>query len=334
MSLSDAELGKELLRRATESDCCCGPDRGLLTLLEEDAAIYEGRGAVDADRLRAFVMECVTRAGLASEALDFIQEELATALDPYAVAAAARALRHVAYVPPEMEELVHRAAVRILPVDAFVCLDAYPSPVGCGSRTATAELAETVAVLQMQGRRDGSPEDDSGTPPKAAAVEDAILRLRDVELEDQDRQRTSFGNLFLGRPSAIAFFYTRCMNPEKCSRTIAKLGLLQDLVRESRGMVAGITYDPAYDTAEKLRRYGEDRGFRFNKDNRLLRSTGSFGPVRDAFQLRVGYGPTTVNRHAVEIFVATPDGRLTGLPPRQRWDEQDIATAVRRAAVG
>ena len=106
---------------------------------------------------------------------------------------------------------------------------------------------------------------------------------------------------------------------------------------EQRGLRAAAESfrpNPAYDTAEKLRRYGEDRVFRFNKDNRLLRTIGPFEPVRDAFQLRVGYGPTTVNRHAVELFVVTPAGRLTALPPRQRWDEQDIATAVRRAAAG
>src|SRR6185312_15955806 len=71
MTMSDAVLGADLMRRATESDCCGGPDRDLLTLLREDASIYAGRGAIEAERLRAFVMECVSRAGLAPEALPF-----------------------------------------------------------------------------------------------------------------------------------------------------------------------------------------------------------------------------------------------------------------------
>ena len=45
-----------------------------------------------------------------------------------------------------------------------------------------------------------------------------------MELEDQDGARVTFGEFFAGKPSVVAFFYTRCDNPNKCSLTITKLG--------------------------------------------------------------------------------------------------------------
>ena len=123
-------------------------------------------------------------------------------------------------------------------------------------------------------------------------------------------------------------FYTRCMNPDKCSRTIARLGALQGLVGNVGAVVAGMTYDPAYDLPKRLRRYGEDRGFHFGPLGRLLRSTASFEPIRQTLHLSVGYGAATVNRHAVELFVADLAGRLVAFRKRQLWDEQEVADAV------
>lgn len=322
---SDAALGADLIRRATEVDRCCGPDRGLLKLLHEDAPIYAGRGAIEAERLRAFVIECVSRAGLAPDALAFIQEQLETAMDPYAVAAAARAVRQLASLPPDIEDLLRRAADRVSAVDENVCLDIYPVPQAADGRCAVAEVMETLAVI---GR--AAPQ-EAQLSPERDAPEDSIARLCDVELEDQDGQAVTFGELFLGRPSVVAFFYTRCMNPNKCSRTIARLGALQGLVGDTGAVVAGITYDPAYDLPKRLRRYGEDRGFRFGPRGRLLRSTASFEPIRQTLRLGVGFGAATVNQHAVEVFVADPAGCLVAFRKRQLWDERDVADAVLRA---
>ena len=322
----DAALGAALMRRATEVDCCCGPDRGLLKLLREDAQIYEGRGATEAERLRAFVMECVSRAGLARDALAFIREDLETATDPYTIAAAARAVRHLPSLPPDIEDLLRGAADRVGFVDENVCLDVYPAPQAAVGLSAVAEVMETLAAVGLATRGEARPSRETEAP------EDAIVRLRDVALEDQDGQATTLEQLVIGRPSVIAFFYTRCMNPDKCSRTIGRLGALQDLVAEAGAVVAGITYDPAYDSPERLRRYGEDRGFRFGPRARLLRSIGSFEPIRRTLRLGVGYGAATVNRHAVELFVIDPAGRLVAFRARELWDERDVAEAVRRAA--
>ena len=71
-----------------------------------------------------------------------------------------------------------------------------------------------------------------------------------VDLEDQDGARMTFREFFTGRPSVLAFFYTRCDNPRKCSLTVTTLGRLQrglaDLGLDFRA-AAAITYDPEFD---------------------------------------------------------------------------------------
>jgi cytochrome oxidase Cu insertion factor (SCO1/SenC/PrrC family) len=99
----------------------------------------------------------------------------------------------------------------------------------------------------------------------------------------------------------VAFFYTRCDNPHKCSLTITKLAALQGSLEE-RGLagalkVAAITYDPDFDLPNRLRLYGNDRGMRFGEDARFFRATSGFQEIRRRFDLGVNYGASTVNRH-------------------------------------
>ena len=58
----------------------------------------------------------------------------------------------------------------------------------------------------------------------------APLDVAGIALENQDGIQLSFSEAFSGRPTALAFFYTRCMNPEKCSLTVTRLGRLARLL--------------------------------------------------------------------------------------------------------
>lgn len=159
--------------------------------------------------------------------------------------------------------------------------------------------------------------------------------IRGLELQDQDGTPLTFGVFFHGRPSIITFFYTRCMNPEKCSRTITKLAGLQRRIAE-QGLhgclnVAAMTYDPAFDLPNRLRAYGFDRGMSFDERNRLLRTTGPFDPVQRHFDLGVGYGSVTVNRHRLELVVLDRSCRIAASFTRALWDEDEVLGAARAA---
>ena len=159
-----------------------------------------------------------------------------------------------------------------------------------------------------------------------------------LQLEDQDGRHLRFGDYFRRTRSVVAFFYTRCDSAEKCSLTIANMAKLQRLVEANPDFadvrLAAFTYDPAFDTAARLRSYALDRGWVFGERARVLRTLRSIGPLISYFDLGVAYGPTTVNMHRIEVSVLGPQGRLLGRIARRRWDPQDVVRLLEYGGMG
>jgi protein SCO1/2 len=127
----------------------------------------------------------------------------------------------------------------------------------------------------------------------------------------------------------VAFFYTRCDNPLKCTLTIAKLSRLQRILRE-RGLfeqigVAGITYDPTYDTPDRLLRYGSNRSFQFDAGHALLRAPEGFDVLLRRFELGVSFFDSLVSRHRIEVFILDREGRVAYTFQRLNWSEEQAA---------
>jgi cytochrome oxidase Cu insertion factor (SCO1/SenC/PrrC family) len=158
--------------------------------------------------------------------------------------------------------------------------------------------------------------------------------LGNLALEDQDGLRLSFSEAFSGRPTALAFFYTRCTNPEKCSLTVTRLARLgQSLVQAGLDAnAAGISYDPGFDRPARLKTFGADRGMIFSPRCRLLRTVGPFEPLRDSFDLGVGFGPVTVNRHRLDLVVLDASLDVVERLERRLWHEETVLDALRAAA--
>lgn len=367
-ALSEDELA-EILRHLASGGAGCGCHCDPMALMREDASIYQGRSTTETERLRAFVMVGIAETGEADQLIPHIIEELETGSSPYLLAAAARAARSALALPEEIAGLLADAIERIRHIDDYVHLDAYPSPPVAGNTSAIQEMIKTLATVGPSGRpvikhlsrlaADGgyfSPRvvslletlsDASNEPiisrsccgPSAQMtanepqpVARSTIALNAIELQNQDGICTSFAQIFGGKSSVIAFFYTRCMNPDKCSRTISKLAQVHDLVQRSlpnsASMVAGITYDPEYDLPERLRRYGANRGMNFGDRCQLFRSTGPFDAIRDALQLGVGFGSSTVNRHRIELVIVDPAGYVVDFRVRRLWDEYHVAKAL------
>ena len=159
------------------------------------------------------------------------------------------------------------------------------------------------------------------TRPDSAPIESTVF-------EDQNGQALTFGEFFHGRPSIVAFFYTRCDNPLKCSLTVTKLARIQQLL-DAEGVAdqintAGITYDPGFDSPERLLNYGVHRGVRFASHHRLLRTRDGLDSVRKHFKLGVNFIESLVNRHRIEIYILDATGRVAGYFGRIQWNEKEV----------
>jgi protein SCO1/2 len=154
-----------------------------------------------------------------------------------------------------------------------------------------------------------------------------------VQFEDQHGQLLSFIDCFHGKPSIVVFFYTRCMNPQKCSLTVAKLVRVQERLRElglaGRIRTAAITYDPAFDRPERLHGYSQNRGMQFDADHRALRAVVGAEQVKAYFQLGVNFISSLVNRHRIEAYVLDAQGRITMSFERLHWDEEQLLEQAR-----
>jgi cytochrome oxidase Cu insertion factor (SCO1/SenC/PrrC family) len=361
--LDDVLRQIDILRQTT------GSAPQLVELLPEQAPIYADRSSGEADRIRGYVLASFEEAGLPSEAEPYLREELETGVRPYTLAAAAKAARGGCDpIPLWLTPLLVDAIERIKFADDFVSFDRNGASVG--STTAVAEIVRTIAWLgpRAQGarerlstmlRREGCclssavhaeiektiaaitlfPPDFgsccSPGEPVASEAPAARLVLPDIaaiKVQDQDGTILTCGEFLHGSASVVTFFYTRCMNPNKCSLTITKLGRLQQLVRQAelhlRVKIAAFTYDPAFDLPRRLKAYGIDRGMIFDERNRLLRTTADFAEVRACFDLGVGYGSSTVNRHRLELIILDADGCIRSHFAQVNWSEHDVLKAL------
>ncbi|QPF86448.1 SCO family protein [Bradyrhizobium genosp. L] len=242
----------------------------LTDLLREEHPLYGGRGAATVVRMRGWILLALARASLSDQALIFVLEELDTGLDPYLVAAAARALRSHTQPNERFAPFLARALDQVRYHDEPISFASYGEYATSSSGTsAVAELLATLAWLgpnaQMvlpaltrwraeQGlsrklRLDldrtlqairapatgvpsccGGLPDGKTIPSRTAAARSDPKSIDAVVLQDQDGKLLTFSEFFRGCPSIVVFFYTRCDNPMKCSLSVTKLARIQALL--------------------------------------------------------------------------------------------------------
>lgn len=179
----------------------------------------------------------------------------------------------------------------------------------------------------------------SATMPLAPRQIDGASKTNQLSLpqnvwfEDQNGRRASFEEAFIGKPTVIAFFYTRCGNPNKCSMTVSKLAELRKVLKvqgiHQAVNVAAVTYDPRYDTPDRLRSYCQCRGFVFDDTMRAWRADPErFEEIRSFFDLGVSYASSVVSRHEIEVYVLDRKGFPVTAFTKLQFDVDDLAVAV------
>jgi len=342
----------------------------LVDLLPEQSPIYHGRAAGAAERLRGYILASFERTGLPDSAIAFVIEELEGGHNPYVIAAAAKAARGATTLPAQIVPLLLDAIERIRQSDDVVYFEcAAPSGNAAQPATALMELFRTLAWLGPRAsialpslkamlechppafsdavraeienavsalsRPSAAPSCCADEAMPARSVPSPQAPIEHIELQDQNGVVFKFDDFFAGRPSLLTFFYTRCINPNKCSLTITKLARVGRRADagglRGRINIAAVTYDPEFDLPRRLYLYGTNRGLVFDDRTRLLRTTGPFEPFRQCFDLGVGYGSTTVNQHRLDTLVLNGLGRPVASFARVQWREDDVLDALKSA---
>ena len=151
VEMSDAEAVATIDRVADGRD-----PAGLLVLLAEDHPIYNQRGSAVVSRLRGWVLLALERTGVTEDALPFVLEELESGLDPYAVAAAARALRAYAAPSETFSPFLLQAFTNMTGRDEPLSFEAYDDyAVGSGATSPIREILKTLACVRACGQASG-----------------------------------------------------------------------------------------------------------------------------------------------------------------------------------
>ncbi|HEV2818346.1 MAG TPA: SCO family protein [Allosphingosinicella sp.] len=296
-------------------------DRRLAAMLGQGAGHFDGLSTGDAERVRGHILAAFGEDRSSECALPAIREELRTSLSPIVLAGAARAARSLRAIDEEVRGLLLAASERIALRDEYVRFDGAPG------QTAREEIAAALAARPRACCAGGAAK--AADPVRFSLPPAAIER---AAVEDQAGERTALAELLRRRTSLVAFFYTRCMNPAKCSLTITRLAGIAREYEERDLNLLGFSYDGAYDTPARLLAYGRDRGFPFGEHARLIRCRTGWSGVRAAFRLRVGYGQATVNDHARELFLVRPDFGAVGLDPEALADRAAIEAYLQAIA--
>lgn len=155
----------------------------------------------------------------------------------------------------------------------------------------------------------------------------------DFRMTDQDGRALALRDL-AGVPMAVSFVYTRCPDPNLCPTIVLTMAQLQrdldaaDL--DGKVKLVLITYDPIYDTPQRLRTYGDGRGLKWTNAVMLRPDPDEFGLLLGEFQVGVGYRPDGSIGHFIELILVDHQGRFVRDYQGQVWDNAAVLADLKR----
>lgn len=132
-------------------------------------------------------------------------------------------------------------------------------------------------------------------------------------MTDQDGRSLTLADL-LGRPIAMTFIFTRCPNPQMCPLITTAMGRLQNQLEKTsladQVYLVLLSYDPVFDTPDRLKKYGAQRGLEFTNAYMLRPDPDQFRQLLDEFQIGVHYNPDGSIGHFIELLLIDHQGRF------------------------
>jgi protein SCO1/2 len=160
------------------------------------------------------------------------------------------------------------------------------------------------------------------------------LQNLDIAFKDQDGRSGVLSHL-IDKPVAITFFYSRCQNSTKCSLAVAQLGALQRQLAQAglsdKVRLLAITYEPQFDTPERISRFATDRGLWLGENALALQlDSDRHQQLVDEIQAPANYNAGWVNAHGVELSLLDASGRLVRKYHTLLWDNDQVVKDLKR----
>lgn len=186
-----------------------------------------------------------------------------------------------------------------------------------------------------------APEGSLPAPPVNENFAQLGKEVPEFTLTNQDGKRLSTKE-FKGKAWAITFIYARCPLPEYCIKmstnfSDAALQLMNSDLKDKIRLLS-VSFDPANDTPEKLRQYGQGYlGKNAKPDFSVWQlAVGSDKEVRavaDFFGLRyeVDQNDKTQFSHSLRTAVISPEGKVTKIIAGSEWTANDLLAELKVA---
>lgn len=148
---------------------------------------------------------------------------------------------------------------------------------------------------------------------------------------------------FKGRVLLITFIYTRCPLADYCPRMSRNFADVDKALSTDRTLYAkthllSISFDPAYDTPNVLRSYGEayigqSAHGAFSHWDFAAPHESDVASLTQYFNVGVTPGENQSINHSLSTILIGKDGKVVAWYPNNEWKPADVLAAVKQAAI-
>jgi protein SCO1 len=170
--------------------------------------------------------------------------------------------------------------------------------------------------------------------PAASTLVALNQPIPDFTLVDQDGRRVSLSSL-RGKTVAVSFIYTRCPLPDYCPLAMKNLAALRDEFRDRLGkdlVLLTVTFDPKYDTPQKLKEYAKQYGADIAGWRLLTGSAAEVERVCSLFGVE-SWPEEGMITHTLQTAIIDREGRLVATVEGRGYSTRQLADLVRESLI-
>lgn len=227
------------------------------------------------------------------------------------------------------------------PVAAAETPSCCPAP---GGNAADAAAATAKAIEENVTRKLGplaaaplmqlsSPITGKPTVGEWSTPEDRDVFDLNFTVTDQEGREHKLKDL-MDRPAVMSFIFTRCSNPEMCPTiTIQMAHLQRDLEKQGlsdKVRLLLLSYDPVYDTPQRLKKWGADRGLRFDNAVMLRPSVEQYRDLISELAISVAPLADGTFNHTYELLLLDAQGRFVRDYRGDIWNNEPVIEDLRK----